>query len=380
MKKIFIIAGEASGDILAADILKVLKSRNSDIEIHGIGGKLSLSAGLEKSLFPMEELSIMGIAEIVPKIPHFLKRIKETVQKIEDIKPDLILTVDSPEFSFRVQKNIKKKSWGGDIKQVHMVAPTVWAWRPDRAKAISEFLDGLICLFPFEPPYFEREGLPAIYTGHPVIGRYKNAPSQEEAREFLGFKNDKKIVGVLFGSRRGELKKHGSVFCKTIHSVLTPDMEILVPTLPHLEEEVKSLVAEHFENQDQILIVSDPSYQTHYFKAMDCALAVSGTVGLELAVAGTPHIIGYRVHPLTAPILRRMIKTEFAHLANIILGRGVVPEFMYKECREDVLSKALQNLLSGDGEVQKRDFQELREILITDKPPAETAVDFLMRV
>ncbi len=373
MKKIFIIAGEASGDLLAADLLKALKMNDPEVEIYGIGGASSLSAGLPCSLFSMEELSIMGVAEIVPKIPHMLKRIKQTVQEIERLRPDLLLTIDAPDFSFRVQKSLKAKNL--KIKQVHYVAPTVWAWRAGRAQKIARFLDGILCLFPFEPPYFEKEGLPAIYTGHPVMERYKNAPSQEEAKKTLGFKKEETVLGLLLGSRRGELKNHSSIFFQAIEEKVEKGFQILVPTLPHLQEEIETKIKAHFKVVDQFKIVSNPLQQTIYFRAMESALAVSGTVGLELAVADVPHIIAYRAHPITASLLRTLVRVEYAHLANIILKKLTVPEYIQNACTPDNLTQALNEI---DIARQRVDFQSLRTRLETKHTPSETARDFML--
>ncbi len=380
MKKVFIIAGEASGDILAADIIRELKQSNKNVEVYGVAGSFSLNAGLKESLFPMEELSIMGVAEILPKLLHILKRIKQTVAEIERVKPDILITIDSPDFSFRVQKRVKLKNI--DVKQVHCVAPTVWAWREGRAEKISKFLDGILCLFPFEPPYFEKVGLKARYTGHPVIDRYKQAPAKAEARKAFNFQDNETVIGLLLGSRRGELKRHSSTFFEAIKNIITPEMKVIIPTLPYLRDEVTALVYSYFgdmENfKERFIIVSNPELQTTYFKSMDCALAVSGTVGLELAVAGVPHVIGYKANKITAEIVKRVVKVDYAHLANLILEEEVVPEFIQENCSSDSLSESLQELLVGDtSSNQILAFGVLRGKLETKETPASTAVEFI---
>ena len=380
MKKLFIIAGEASGDILGANLLQALKKKHPDLEVYGIGGKTMLKNGLPESLFPMEELSIMGVAEILPKILHMLKRIRQTAKEIIRIQPDILITIDSPDFSFRVQKRVKIKTT--NIKQVHYVAPTVWAWREGRAEKISKFLDGILCLFPFEPPYFEKVGMKAKYTGHPVIDCYSKAPARVEARKAFHFSDDETVIGLLLGSRRGELKKHSKTFFEAIRSVMAPDVRILIPTLPHLRDEVAALVYNHFGDMDdfkkRFIIVSNMELQTTYFRAMDCALAVSGTVGLELAVAGVPHIIGYKANQITAEIVKRVVKVEYAHLANLILDKEVVPEFIQEKCTPDILSKSILGLLDRDtAQTQINAFNTLRTCLATKETPANTAVEFL---
>ena len=377
INSVYIIAGETSGDLLAADFIKALKQKYPNVSIHGVAGDQSLSAGLPETLFPMAELSIMGVAEIVPKVPHILKRIRQTVEDIKRLQPDIILTIDSPDFSFRVQKAIKKQNLG--IKQVRSVAPTVWAWRAGRARKISQFLDGILCLFPFEPPYFEKEGLAAAYVGHPVIDRYSDAPSCQQARKELGYNKDDQVLGVLFGSRQGELKRHGQIICDGLKQIVSekPHTMFLVPTLPHLTKSVETLLQNNFEDMSHFKIVTNTQKQTTYFRAMSCALAVSGTVGLELAIAGTPHLVAYKANALTAAIIRRVIKTEYAHLANIILKRRVVPECLQENCTGSMLAK---ELLSLDVEQQKREFKTLTKKLETNQSPADTIIEFLEKL
>ncbi|MGB1077766.1 MAG: lipid-A-disaccharide synthase [Bdellovibrionales bacterium] len=372
MKKLFIIAGEASGDLLAADLIKEFKGQYPQIKIYGIGGSQSLASGLNESLFPMEELSIMGVFEILPKIPKMLKRINQTVQEIKRVQPDIVISIDSPDFSFRVQKKVKKQ--GINTKQVHYVAPTVWAWRERRAKKIAKFLDGILCLFPFEPPYFERAGLKATYIGHPAMKRYEQAPTPEEAKQKLGFTKEDGIIGLLLGSRRGELKRHAEIFLKATQQSIEENTKVLVPTLPHLRESVEELVKTHASNPEKFIIVDKPEEQTTYFKAMDKALAVSGTVGLELAIAGTPHVIGYRVSWLTALIVKKLIKTKYIHLANIILDRKVVPECIQDDCNTQTIATQLKELKAKE---QKDALNELINIMKTIESPSKTAISFI---
>jgi lipid-A-disaccharide synthase len=372
MTKIFVIAGEASGDLLGADLVQGLKASDPSIEIYGIGGQQLLNAGLPESVFPMEELSVMGVAEIIPKIPQMLLRINQTVAAIESIKPDMVVSIDSPDFSFRVQKKVRAK--GLKVKQYHYVAPTVWAWREGRAAKISKFLDGILCLFPFEPAYFERVGLKAFYVGHPVIERYARSIPREEARRAFEYGEKDDVLGLLLGSRRGEVTKHADIFLPAIKKVLTPQTKVLVPTLPHVRPLVEQAIFSHFGDTDQFKIVSNPSIQTTYFKAMDRALAVSGTVGLELAVAGVPHIVAYKANALTAKIIKMMVKVKYAHLANIILDKAVVPECIQETCNSDMLSSCLNSL---DSVAQRKEFEKLISALQTPNSSSDTILNVL---
>lgn len=373
MTKVYVIAGEASGDLLGADLVRGLKARDPSIEIYGVGGQQLLNAGLTESLFPMEELSIMGVAEILPKIPQMLRRINQTVEDIVRLQPDMVVTIDSPDFSFRVQKKVRARDL--KTKQYHYVAPTVWAWRAGRAEKISKFLDGVLCLFPFEPPYFEAVGLQAFYVGHPVIERYAKAIPKVEARQAFGFGGDDHVLGLLLGSRRGEVNKHADIFLPAIQKIMTLETKILVPTLPHVRPLVEQAIRDHFgDDLSQFTIVSNPELQTTYFKTMDCALAVSGTVGLELSVAGVPHIVGYKANALTAKIIKQMVKVEYAHLTNLILSRAVVPECIQEECTVDNLVERLNGL---DVRGQEKGFEELVSALQTDHHASDSVLNIL---
>lgn len=197
--KIFICAAEESGDKLGAPILKSLMKRYPHAQIRGIGGEAMREAGLKEQLFSMEELSLMGVFEILPKVPSLVKRINQTTQAILDFQPDIFLTIDGPDFNFRVHKKVKKKGFIKGV-QMHCVAPSVWAWREGRAEKIANFLDGLLCLFPFEPEYFEEVGLSAMYMGHPYMQKKSNLPVKEEIKKEWGVSSRQKTIGLFLGS------------------------------------------------------------------------------------------------------------------------------------------------------------------------------------
>jgi lipid-A-disaccharide synthase len=373
MTKIFIIAGEASGDRLGAALIASLRKQAPGLSLRGIGGPLMQEAGLKESFFPMEDLSLMGVAEIVPKIPHLLRRIGQTVMAIKVFDPDVVITIDSPDFSFRVQERLKKA--GVRARRIHMVAPTVWAWREGRARKVAGFLDGMICLFPFEPPYFEREGLSAIAVGHPVMASgILDANGKEfRFRHMLG--GDQKILGLFPGSRSGEIERHAPVIFDMARQLKErhPDLALVVPTLGNRKPRIEELLRQY---QLTALVTTDAQEKWQAFKACDAAIAVSGTVGLELAVADVPHVIAYRLNRLSWEILSRIVKAKFAHLANILLGRSVVPEFIQDDMRADKILPIVEDLLldSGKAEAQRRDFASVRAKLLPP-PPEKNAAD-----
>lgn len=373
IKHIYIIAGEASGDFLASQLMAELKSRQDDIIFSGIGGNLMEEQGL-KSLFPMSELSLMGIFEILPKLKKLMGRINQTVDDVIDKKPDIVLTIDAPDFSFRVQKKIRKML-GDDAPQlVHYVAPTVWAWRPKRAKKIAEFLDAMICLFHFEPPYFEKEGLRAIAVGHPMMESGINT-----AKSLLP--NDRQYLGLFFGSRKGEVKRLAPTIIKAAKEIIRvkPEIEIVVPTLPYLKNDLNDLLKSLPVKKH---IFSGAESKWSVFKSCDAAVAVSGTVGLELAACGIPHVIAYKVNALTALMARMLIKTNFAHLANIILNKEVVPEFIQKNCKPDLIAKETIKLLDDNQSkiAQQNAFNDVRIHIMgkNNEQPSKTAASFIL--
>jgi lipid-A-disaccharide synthase len=372
VKHIYLIAGEASGDFLGAQLMKALKARDPDIKFSGIGGPQMQAQGL-KSLFPMNELSLMGLVEILPKIFKLLGRIDQTVDDIAVKRPDIVVTIDAPDFSFRVLKKVRKKVVIAP-KLIHYVAPTVWAWRPKRALKISEFLDGLICLFDFEPDYFTPLGLPAIAVGHPVV-----ESGLMEAKPALIGDDAHLKIGVFLGSRESEIKRIAPVIIKALKKVKARqgNIELILPTLPHLEEQVKALV---LPLNLMHTISTDPNHKWSVFKACDIAIAVSGTVGLELAVANIPHLIAYRMNGLTASIGRRLIKTPYAHLANIIRRQMVVPEFIQEDCRAGKIAEETLKLLGDEKarERQKREFEEVRAAIGAGTHPSQKAADYLL--
>ncbi len=373
-KIIYLIAGEASGDFLGAQMMKALKAKNPNTQFHGIGGPLMQAEGMN-SLFDMNDLAVMGVAEVLPKLKLLLKRITQAAEDIIQKQPDVVVTIDAPDFCFRVIKRVKKKS--SELpKFIHYVAPTVWAWRPKRAAKIAQFLDGLICLFDFEPPYFEKEGLKSIAAGHPMMesGLMDAKPFQ------IGEKNTAKL-GVFFGSRRGEIKRVSGVIIESLQKIVeeAPELELVIPTLPHLKNDIESLL-KGFDNP--IHIVTDQTDKWSVFKSCDAAIAVSGTVGLELAACNVPHVIAYKMNALTAFIVKRLITTKYAHLANIIMKKETVPEFIQENANPDDIANEVMMLLDDQSVAneQLKDFEVVRQrIGFGVKTPSEIAADFVLQ-
>jgi len=346
-RHIYMIAGEASGDLLGAGLMKALKQQSTDdIEFSGIGGVEMTEQGLQ-SLFPMETLSVMGVFEVLPRIPDLLKRIRMTIRDIEEKQPDVIVTIDSPDFCFRVVKAIKARG-KAKAPRVHYVAPSVWAWRPGRAKKVAQFLDHILALLPFEPPYFEKEGLDCTFIGHPMIE--KDDIVHADGQAFRG-KHDipaeQKLLCVLPGSRNSELKRMLPVFQDVLKrlSKTHPDLKVVSVTLPHLKERIQQAFSEY-----DVMVTDQDKYNA--FAASDAAIATSGTVALELGMTRTPSVIGYKMNAINTMLVKLLVKTKYVTLPNIILDRAVMPELLLEACTAEGITAETEKLLTDPAAVQ----------------------------
>lgn len=373
---ICILAVEPSGDVLGAHVMKALKETSErPINFTGLGGAQMEKEGLS-SLFDISDLAVMGLAEVLPKIKFLLKKIRQVTDFIVKTKPDIVLTIDGPDFTFRVQKKVHKRFKDAQRpRQIHMVAPTVWAWRAGRARKIARFLDGLICLFDFEPPYFEKEGLKSCAAGHPVIESGALEAEGQTFRQRHGIEGQ--ALGLLFGSRSGEIERHGHIILETAKAF--PHVSLIVPTLPRHAERIKNILA---GLPNKVVITTDPDEKWSAFKACDAALAVSGTVGLELAVCKVPHVICYKMNPLSWMIAKRVLKTDYAHLANIMMKREIVPEFIQERCRAPALIPSVKALLTYglERENQLSGLQDIGSRIGANDPqtPSEKSAAFIL--
>lgn len=363
---VFVVAGEPSGDAIGARLMAALKEEaGGAIRFAGIGGARMEAEGL-KSLFPMSDLTLFGLAEVLPKIRMVKARIAETVGAIRTMRPDAVVTIDSPGFSFRVQKQLA----AGSTKRIHYVAPTVWAWRPGRARKIARFLDRLLVLLPFEPPYFDAVGLPCDFVGHPVLeeGADRGAGAGFRARQ--GVPGDAPILVVLPGSRRSEVRTLLPVFADVLARLKPrfPNLRAVVPTVGTVAGEVRDAAASW---PVPTIVVEGVAEKYGAFAAGTAAMAASGTVSLELGIARLPSVIAYRVHPLSAAVARRLVKVRYVTLTNIILGREAVPEFIQDRCRADLIADSVGALLS-DPDLRANQMREVSLALAQlggDNPP-----------
>jgi len=376
--KICLIAGEASGDALGARLVSALKKEvPGTVQFCGVGGQLMEAEGMQ-SLFPMRDLSVMGIAEVLPRLGKIIGRINQTAAFIQMEKPDIVITIDSPDFCFRVAKKIKTGMSKPPL-MIHYVAPTVWAWRPERAKKVAGLYDGMMCLYPFEPPYFQREGLRAIAVGHSVLESGCGQGNGLALRREREIPLDAPVMGLLFGSRMGELNRVGPILREAVIRIAAEkkNLHIVSPTFPHLEKQVKNLLR---DIDCKTHIIAEQNRKWDSFAAMNMAMATSGTVGLELAMADIPHLIAYKVNPLTAHIVKRKITVKYAHLVNILLDQPAVPEFIQGDCEPSAIAFCAAGLFGQSATAQFDAFAKARDLLTgsSQEPPSVQAARFVL--
>ncbi len=341
--RVFVIAGEASGDKLGAALMAGLKSLRPDVAFDGVGGPLMQAEGLV-SRFPMDELSVMGLAEILPKYRALKARIRQMADAVIETRPDILITIDSPDFCLRVARLVKAVS---DIRTVHYVAPTVWAWRPGRAAKMARHIDHVLALFPFEPPYMQAAGMDCDFVGHPVVA--EPVATDDEAAA-LGL--DGTVVLVLPGSRKGEVSRLAACFGLAVAQVAAklPDARFVIPTTSG----VCDLVREKVADWPVPVTVLEPGAETRlaHFRRADVALAASGTVSLELAANGTPMVIAYDMAWLSRIIIGFMLRVDTVTLVNLVSETRTVPEFIGKDCQPGPIADAVLHVVDNPGDQQ----------------------------
>ncbi len=334
--KVFIIAGEVSGDVLGARVM----SQMPDADFVGVGGENMQAAGL-KSLFPMSDLSVMGIVEVLAHARTLTRRIKQTVHAILDLRPDVVVSIDAPGFAKNVIKQIRKSSRGQELirsglKFHHVVAPQVWAWRAGRAKKYARTFDKLYAFFDFEVPYFTKYGLDTVAVGHPIadglIGKYKSGKNLTE-----------KIITLVPGSRMSEVKRLLPLMRDTVDMLCRngyTGYKFVIPTV----ETTKDYVAEHVANWPVRPELVPAARRYDVYAKTYIAIVASGTVSAELAMLHVPTIVAYKMNPITMWIARQIIRVRWVSLVNILLNHGVFPEFLGGQARAENIVNAVQIL------------------------------------
>ena len=372
--RVFLVAGEHSGDHLGAGLIRALRERRSDLAIDGVGGDAMIREGL-KPLFPMSDIAVMGIVPVLARLPRILDRIRRTVEAVIQSNPDVLVIIDSPDFTHRVARKVRERS--PSIPIVDYVSPTVWAWRPGRAPAMRPYVDHLLALLPFEPETHRRlGGPPCTYVGHPLIEHLERLrPNSEEALQ-----RSQSTVLVLPGSRRSEIRRLTAVFGEAICLVVDRfgPLDLVLPAVRDLEAEIRARVA-RWRHVPRVVTGEQEKYAA--FRRARAALAASGTVTLELALSGVPMVVGYKVSPFET-WLRFVVKVPSIVLPNLVLGENVIPEFIQSDCTPEALASALAPLVgqSLDRSRQVEAFARLDTAMgiTSGSTPSRMAADLVL--
>jgi lipid-A-disaccharide synthase len=370
---IYLVAGEASGDALGARLMRAIAAQRRDISFAGIGGSQMQANGLT-SLFPMQDLALMGLLEVLPHLRHLRHRLRQTAADIATQRPDIVVTIDSPGFTLRLLRAIRPLG----IKRVHYVAPQAWAWREGRVKHYPGLWDQLLCLLPFEPAFFAKFGLPATFVGHPVLESGADKGDGERFRARHAIAGDARVLTLMPGSRRGEVTRLLPTYSAALAQL--PDMIPVVPVAGPVADAVRDGTRQW---PRQPLLVSDTQDKYDAFAASSLALTKSGTSTLELAIAGVPMVVSYRVNPLTAAIAHRLVKIRYASIINLIADREVIPELIQADCTPERLA-ALANALLLDARVAELQRDGCRSALNSLRPadgtPSEAAAAAVLKL
>ncbi|HQT75693.1 MAG: lipid-A-disaccharide synthase [Rhodospirillales bacterium 20-64-7] len=372
MPLIYLIAGEQSGDALGARLMHEIKRQRPDAAFAGVGGAAMAAEGLH-SLFPVHELAIMGLVEVLPRIVRLRALLRQTVSDIQARQPDVLVTIDSPGFTLRVLRALQPTR----LPRVHYVAPQVWAWRESRVRHFPGLWDELLCLLPFEPAFFARHNLPARFVGHPVLESGADQGNAARFRARYGLAADDTVVTVMPGSRRTEVARLLPLLEQTVRRL--PDR--VHPVIP-LAGPVQDTVRRHTQSWPvKPILLTDVAEKYDAFAASAVALTKSGTSTLELALAQVPMLVTYRINPISHQIVKRLVKVRYASILNLVLDRPAVPELLQYDATPDRLAAALHRLLTDQDAIaeQRRACVEALAHLRPDRgtPAAEAAAAVL---
>ena len=361
MPLIYLIAGEASGDVLGARLIAALRRQRDGLAFAGVGGARMAEHGLS-SLHPMADLAVMGLVEVLPRLRTIRRRLDQTMADIAARRPDVLVTIDSPGYT----RHVLKRAAELGVKRVHYVAPQVWAWREKRVRHFPGLWDKLLCLLPFEPAWFAARGIRADFVGHPVLESGAGDGDGARFRARHGLAHDPVLI-LMPGSRRSEVPRLLPIFEQVVHRLARSAPEVR-PVLP-----VSAVVADTVRRategwQTKPIVITELADKHDAYAAASVALTKSGTSTLELALAGVPMAVTYRVNPISAAIARRAIKVPHVAMVNLLAGRAVVPELLQQDCRPDILERTVLELLRN-GAAADQQRAAFADILASLRPP-----------
>ncbi|MDP2746976.1 lipid-A-disaccharide synthase [Pseudomonas sp.] len=358
LMRIALVAGEASGDILGAGLMQALKAQYPQIEFIGVGGPLMQAQGLN-SYFPMERLSVMGLVEVLGRLPELLSRRKRLINSLIAAKPDVFIGIDAPDFNLTLELKLRQAG----IKTVHYVSPSVWAWRQKRVLKIREACDLMLTLFPFEAQFYQDHQVPVRFVGHPLADTIPQQADRAAAREALNLAQDQPVVALMPGSRGGEVSRLGSLFLDAAVRLRTlrPGIQFVLPcSSPERRAQLEQMLV----GRDlPLTLLNGRSHEA--LAACDAVLIASGTATLEALLYKRPMVVAYKVAPLTYRILKRLVTSAYISLPNLLAERLLVPEMIQDAATPEALAQLLAPLLDG-GEVQTEGFDVIHRALRRD--------------
>ncbi|MAB96900.1 MAG: lipid-A-disaccharide synthase [Pseudomonadaceae bacterium] len=371
--RVALVAGEASGDILGAGLMQALKLRHPQVEFIGVGGPRMQAQGLEP-IFPMERLSVMGLVEVLGRLPELLSRRRDLIKTLIAAKPDVFIGIDAPDFNLGLELKLRQAG----IKTVHYVSPSVWAWRQKRVLKIRDACDLMLTLFPFEAQFYDEHQVPVRFVGHPLADEIPLQADRHGAREALGLAHDAPVIALMPGSRGGEVGRLGALFLDAAERLraLRPGIQFVLPCASReRREQLEAMLAD----RDLALTLLD-GRSHEALAACDAVLIASGTATLEALLYKRPMVVAYRVAPLTYSILKRLVKSPYISLPNLLAKRLLVPEMIQDAATAEALAQTVSPLLDG-GEVQTEGFDQIHRSLRCDasKQAADAVLELVGR-
>ncbi len=369
--RIALVAGEASGDILGSGLMQALKARHPDAEFIGVGGPLMEAEGLA-SYFPMERLAVMGLVEVLGRLPELLSRRKRLIATLIDARPDVFIGIDAPDFNLGVELKLRRAG----IRTVHYVSPSVWAWRQKRVLKIREGCDLMLTLFPFEAQFYEAHQVPVRFVGHPLADTIPLEADRAAARTAIGVTDGAALVALMPGSRGGEVGRLGSLFLDAAERMrsMRPGLHFVLPCAsPARRQQLEQMLA---GRNLPLTLLDGRSHQA--LAACDAVLIASGTATLEALLYKRPMVVAYKVAPMTYRILKRLVKSPYVSLPNLLAQRLLVPELLQDAATPEALAQTLVPLLDG-GDVQTEGFDRIHRTLRLDasKEAAGAVLDLI---
>ncbi|WP_224797307.1 lipid-A-disaccharide synthase [Idiomarina abyssalis] len=369
--KIAIVAGEHSGDLLGAGLMQAISKRHPGAYFIGVGGPLMAEQGMD-SYFPMDDLAVMGIAEVVQQLPKLLRHRKKLVQYLIEEQPDVMIGIDAPDFNLTVETRLKNAG----IATIHYVSPSVWAWREGRIKGIKKAVDHVLCLLPFEKDFYDKHGLPATFVGHPLADDIPMQWQQTPARKELKLEPESEYLAILPGSRKGEIARMAPVFLRVAKKIAEkyPNLRFVAPMISDARaEQFQELIKQY---SPELTIALPVGESRKVMAASNYLLLTSGTVALEALLIKRPMVVAYRFHWLSYQIIKRLFHAPFFSLPNLLAGKEIVPELAQSEASEEGIEQALVQLIEQDNTALLEQFKTIHQQLkVSASEKAANVVD-----